>query len=367
MDSFFFDKEHIKNRITCGYAFALWRKPNEKKIHQTECSENELIKINHYTQLNDVQGFVFAPFQMNKNTPAFVFPLSKKKQNFDFSNKGKSHLQSFSKEKSVSKEEYIFQCKHFIQAFENQGIKKAVLAQNQYFRQYGLEDALPLFVPLCEAYPSAFVYQVFIPEVGFWVGATPELLLQTDEQKAQTVALAATQAIPQSINDIKWGEKEIKEQALVAEHVRKILIAFGLNSYKEKPVKTIKAGSMAHLKTEITFNPEKIRNNIGCFIGQLHPTPAICGLPVKKALALIEQTENFNREYYAGFLGEFNPQKNIHLFVNLRCLRAFESAICLYSGAGITPQSDPEKEWEETQIKMQTLLKIIEKQQNIPR
>lgn len=363
MESFFFDKKHIKNNIACGCAFALWRKPNEKKIHQTQCTENELIKINHYAQLHDVKGFVFAPFQISESTPIYVLPITKKKKIIDFNNKEEFYLQASSKEKSVSKEEYVFQCNSFIQEFENKGIKKAVLAQNQYFTKYSLDELSELFYQLCQAYPSAFVYQVFIPKAGYWLGATPELLLKINKQKAQTVALAATQAVPKNVKNIKWEEKEIKEQALVAHHIRRILTEFDINDYDEKPVKTIKAGDIAHLKTEITFDPQKIKNEIGRFIEKLHPTPAVCGLPVKKALKLIKQTENFNREYYAGFLGEFDLQKNIHLFVNLRCLKVFDNSVCLYSGAGITPQSEPDKEWEETQIKMQTLLKIIENQQ----
>lgn len=363
MNNFFSTKEGIENKITSNCAFALWRKPNRKKIHQIQCAKNEILKINNYTELDKVSGFLFAPFKITKDTPAFILPFTEKNTTFDFIEKvNLSTSKKDKKQQSVSKNEYIDQCKHFIKSCKKGGIKKAVLAQNHYFTQYGLADALPLFFRLCEAYPSAFVYQVFIPEAGLWMGATPELLLKINKQKAQTVALAATQSIRKNVKNIKWKEKEIEEQALVVEHIRETLTAFDLNDYKEKPVKAVKAGDIAHLKTKITFNPQKIRKDLGQFISQLHPTPAICGLPVKKALALIKETENFSREYYAGFLGEFEPQKNIHLFVNLRCLKAFKKSICLYSGAGITSQSEPEKEWEETQIKMQTLLKIIKKQ-----
>jgi isochorismate synthase len=33
----------------------------------------------------------------------------------------------------------------------------------------------------------------------------------------------------------------------------------------------------------------------------------------------------------------------------------------LYAGAGVTEISDPEKEWEETNLKLETLLRVIRK------
>ncbi len=95
------------------------------------------------------------------------------------------------------------------------------------------------------------------------------------------------------------------------------------------------------------------------FISALHPTPAVCGLPKERALELIYKTEMHNREYYAGYCGPINYQGKTDLFVNLRCMKILPDKLALYIGGGLTAKSDPEKEWEETVLKANTLLSVI--------
>jgi isochorismate synthase len=47
------------------------------------------------------------------------------------------------------------------------------------------------------------------------------------------------------------------------------------------------------------------------------------------------------------------------LFVNLRCMQVFPTQFALYLGGGIMADSDPSKEWEETELKSMTLLNVI--------
>lgn len=63
--------------------------------------------------------------------------------------------------------------------------------------------------------------------------------------------------------------------------------------------------------------------------------------------------------FYAGYLGPVNIHNRICLFVNLRCMQLLGDQAVLYAGAGVTADSVPESEWEETEIKLNTLLKVI--------
>ena len=97
-----------------------------------------------------------------------------------------------------------------------------------------------------------------------------------------------------------------------------------------------------------------------------HPTPAVCGLPAKKAKNFILENENYNREFYSGFLGEINipkstKNKKSHLFVNLRCMSLENNIARIYVGGGITKDSIPEKEWEETVSKSFTMKSVLKK------
>jgi isochorismate synthase len=94
-------------------------------------------------------------------------------------------------------------------------------------------------------------------------------------------------------------------------------------------------------------------------LGLLHPTSAVCGTPKEAALNWILKTEKHNRSLYSGYLGPINLASETHLFVNLRTVQINHNQATYYAGCGITEDSDPEKEWQETQMKCQTLQRVI--------
>ena len=356
------DKEFISKAINCGIPFATWLEPNSNKVNFTICNPEDLIEIYSYRELDKYKGFIFSPFDACKHLPIYIIPFNTDTNIIELNcTKGNNcivgDVSKFNSNLKESKKQHISQVNKFLDAFSKTWVKKAVLSRNKWLDNYEIYQMPELFSKLCDSYPNAFVYQVFIPDAGYWVGATPEVLFSTNNGTATTVSLAGTQPYNEKAH---WDKKEVIEQELVTKHIRNVMYEFGIHDYKETGPETAKAGKLAHIKTQIDFNKSFIANNVGHFIEKLHPTPAICGLPVKDSLELIFQTENFDREYYCGFLGPFNPNDRTNLFVNLRCLQAFENGVALYAGGGITPDSDPEKEWEETKLKIQTLQQILE-------
>jgi len=91
----------------------------------------------------------------------------------------------------------------------------------------------------------------------------------------------------------------------------------------------------------------------------LHPTSAVCGMPHGPAMDFLQKNEGYDREFYSGFLGPVNFDEESKLFVNLRCIQLFEKSARIYAGAGVTADSDPTKEAEEVEMKIQTLNQII--------
>ena len=92
----------------------------------------------------------------------------------------------------------------------------------------------------------------------------------------------------------------------------------------------------------------------------LHPTSAVCGVPLDTSLEFIRKHEGYDRQLYTGYLGPVNFGDRIDIYVNLRCLQLLPEKAVLYSGAGITQDSIAEKEWDETELKLNTLLKVIQ-------
>src|SRR5690606_16197073 len=121
--------------------------------------------------------------------------------------------------------------------------------------------------------------------------------------------------------------------------------------------------------------------NLKNLIAALHPTPAVCGLPKIEAREFILKNENYDREFYTGFLGEINMPQEVRrssnrrnqenqayssivpktsLFVNLRCMKLTEDSVEIFVGGGITKESIPEAEWEETQNKAGTMKAVLD-------
>ena len=94
-------------------------------------------------------------------------------------------------------------------------------------------------------------------------------------------------------------------------------------------------------------------------IEKLHPTPAVCGVPITKAQTFIHEHEGYERKYYTGFLGEYGINDTTDLFVNLRCMEINEKAINIYVGCGITAESNPTNEYIETENKSLTMRNIL--------
>jgi isochorismate synthase len=94
------------------------------------------------------------------------------------------------------------------------------------------------------------------------------------------------------------------------------------------------------------------------FIRDFHPTPAVCGVPKNAARQLYQKYENHQRDLYTGIIGWAEPE-NMHLFVNLRCMQIYQNAAALYVGGGLTQDSDPAKEWLETERKSEALGRFL--------
>ncbi|MCU0369328.1 MAG: chorismate-binding protein, partial [Cyclobacteriaceae bacterium] len=119
--------------------------------------------------------------------------------------------------------------------------------------------------------------------------------------------------------------------------------------------------NVMHLKTE--YEVDMLATNFpqlgSVMLKLLHPTSAVCGMPYEAALDFLKNQEGYDREFYSGFLGPIQIKNESHIYVNLRCMQLFNKFVRLYAGAGVTIDSIPEMEMEETEIKMQNLQKLI--------
>ncbi len=224
-------------------------------------------------------------------------------------------------------------------------------------------DPIAAFHQLSTAYPNAFISLVSIHGTGTWLGASPEILVAINGDQFKTVALAGSQPMTPGtqLKAVAWTQKEIEEQALVSRYIINCFKKIRLREFEEHGPKTVIAGNILHLNTDfiVDMNATNFSQLGSVMLKLLHPTSAVCGMPLEGAFQFLVENEGYDREFYAGYLGPVNFQNQSNLYVNLRCLQLLEKEAIVYAGAGITQDSDPQKEWEETELKMKTLLHVL--------
>ncbi len=205
---------------------------------------------------------------------------------------------------------------------------------------------------------SCFRYIVSLPGVGVWFGATPELLLDYNRNDSElaTMSLAGTRQVS---NNGVWDKKNTLEHNIVTDYICDILSKHGL-SIDEPRLTSVRFNEIEHMCHLITAHGDVAISDL---LFDLSPTPAVCGWPRERAFNQIIETEKHQRLCYGGFVGATSPDY-AHLFVNLRCafadIQADGSAIyTLFAGGGITRHSEPDSEWRETELKMESLLSIL--------
>ncbi|MGB0167126.1 MAG: chorismate-binding protein [Luteibaculum sp.] len=244
-----------------------------------------------------------------------------------------------------SREEYLKKVDNTIQLIEKNEIDKLVLSRRKFI-PLSKGDCKRLATDPCRPIAGKLHYKLYRPALGdFWLGASPEVLISFQEDKFFCHALAGT-----AKNAEDLGDKEKKEQKAVSDYLMEKLADYQPRISAVQPIKT---NHFYHLRNELSW---RAKPHVALEIAKkIHPTPAIAGIPQDKAIHLIEQLERSPRDLYTGFLGL--SQKNVGVFfVNLRCAKLYEDGICLFAGGGIVKGSDPEKEFEETEMKMEATL-----------
>ena len=364
----FFSKieEHLERKLP----LVAYRKPEETVVNCVIQNDDQL----HFVRDFSESGFVFAPFSSKEEVVLIpsndVFHLP----DFDLDQvESEGKIISAPSKTPFEKENYLRSVRKAIKEIKNDGFHKVVLS-----RSIEIEiGASPVewFKRLLKTYTNAFCYLWYHPRVGLWLGATPEILLSTVNDRFTTISLAGTQTFSGDLNP-QWGHKEVDEQELVTKFILGAL-SKNVGDMEVGALETVKAGNLMHLRTKITG---KLNDNLQEVLKALHPTPAVGGLPKEPAIGFIQEQEDYDREFYTGYLGELNLRtsrqrssrtsnqenqayrsiiKKNNLFVNLRCMQLKDSKALIYVGGGITKDSDPEKEWEETVAKSKTILSIL--------
>ena len=362
--------ERINGHFRKKLPFVVYRKPNEDTVKVIFQNESHLHHLETYTET----GFAFAPFDVRQPTvllhPDEVSEISAAKLSIVPSKPDAVMARPALGDKAA----HIRLVNKGIDEINEGLFQKVVLSRCVEIESKALP--LGLFQKLMTKYGNALCYLWYHPKVGLWLGATPEILLALKNGRLTTMSLAGTQQ-DSGTEHPKWEKKELEEQQMVTNYIADALTD-RVDQLVKSDTETVRAGNLLHLRTKITGVVAK--ENLQGIIEALHPTPAVCGMPKESARQFIADHENYERQYYTGFLGELNlktekqrstRQKNQEnqayktisrtttLYVNLRCMQMRNGKAIVYVGGGITKGSNAEREWEETVAKSSTMLSIL--------
>jgi menaquinone-specific isochorismate synthase len=196
-------------------------------------------------------------------------------------------------------------------------------------------------------------------------GATPEMLARVDGLTLTTMGLAGSirrgqTAVEDDVlaQELLTSQKDLYEHAVVVDSIqRRLEPVVSELTIAPKPG-VLRLGYIQHLYTPV-YGRLHHPTGILPITEILHPTPALGGTPRHLALPFISTAEPVPRGWYAAPVGWLDRHLDGEFAVAIRSAIAQDRRVWLHAGAGIVADSNPQKEWEETQLKFRPMLSAL--------
>lgn len=249
-------------------------------------------------------------------------------------------------------------------SFINETLMKAVPYAFSHSKETMLHDQLLYSINRGLAYSRNFPIHLY----GFWqngeglLGGTPELLFTydflTSPFQLKTCALAGTQGQKISSIDFKKKNKEMMEHQFVIDGIRETLNDLGKVNINHTEV--LHFPRLTHLLTPIEidlFQEESFEN----IVQTLHPTPALGAYPKKEGAAWLKAYQELvPRERFGAPVGLLLPfQKRAKCVVGIRNVQWSKDGMAIGAGCGVIKESDAESEWNEINLKMNSIKELL--------
>lgn len=241
-------------------------------------------------------------------------------------------------------------------------LEKAVLAREVLITVDEALDARTVVERLLQTQDASYIFAA----AGL-VGASPELLVRRQGSTVLSRPMAGTVARGRSVEadaaaaaDLASSAKNAAEHRIVVDAVVESLRGCGVVIDRISAPELAHLADVSHLATVIDGRadrePRPSALEIAC---ALHPTPAVGGTPRDEALRALRELEGFDRGRYAGPVGWVDASGDGEWAVALRCGELDGTHARLFAGAGIVSGSDPDAEWDETEVKLEPMLRAI--------
>jgi len=240
---------------------------------------------------------------------------------------------------------------------------KVVLARAQAYRAApdACFDPLATALALRDRQATSTTFMIQRRDGQAFLGATPEVLVRLRQGHVETVAMAGTRRRGDADGDdeilgsqLMASAKDRHEQQLVADAIWQALEPLVSNLERPDSPEVVRLPDVQHLRTRISGRL-RAHTNIFDLLRELHPTPAVGGLPREPALRWLDDHEALDRGWYAGPIGWVDAEGNGEFVVAIRSVLMAGQEAAAFAGCGLVAHSDAWDEWEESIIKLQTV------------
>lgn len=251
-----------------------------------------------------------------------------------------------------------------IDKLKSEELDKIVLSRSHKFEINRTINWDSLLDDLQKRFPDCYLFFIKNNDSIFF-GSSPEMLLRVSDGIAEVESVAGSAARGKKIESdielekfLRSSEKNHREHLYVTEYITDILVNYSnkVRVIEEKQIR--KLDNIQHLLTKISAELNS-GTEIFELIDSLFPTPAVCGVPKSKALDAIKNLEYHDRGLYSGLVGVFDFSGNCELAVSIRSAVVKDMQVTAFAGAGLVKNSDPEEEFQETNLKLNTILSLF--------
>ncbi|MEV1292596.1 isochorismate synthase [Pseudonocardia sp. NPDC049635] len=268
-------------------------------------------------------------------------------------------------------EEYLAGVAAAVRAIGAGELEKVVLSRALDLTGDGPVPIGALLRRLADREPRGHVFAADVsdpaePGTRTLVGASPELLVSRHGRAVVSNPLAGSAARhPDPVTDraraaaLAASEKDRREHRAVVDDLAARLGPLCTDLVVPAEPVLVRTPSMWHLSTRVTATVRDPDTGSLDIAQALHPTPAVGGVPLAAATALIAAVEGYDRRYYTGVVGWTDERGDGEWAIALRCAEVRGAALRLYAGGGIVAGSEPAAELAETRAKFRTFLAAV--------
>jgi anthranilate synthase component I len=227
-------------------------------------------------------------------------------------------------------------------------------------------DPVKLYRKLRSINPSPYTYLFEFGDLSI-VGASPETLFNTYDRKLKVNPIAGTCPRGRTREeDDKYAKIMLGDEKERAEHV--MLVDLGRNDVRsvcqsgtvqvEDFMSVLKYSHVQHIETTVSG---ALRDECDQFDAarSVFPAGTLSGAPKLRAMEIIDDLEESPRGIYGGGIGYFSIDGSTDFAIAIRSVLVKDGVATVQAGAGIVADSNPLREYEETERKMAAMKRAL--------